>query len=38
MKRQWFLTITMVALLLGGLLTAGCVSGGDPAAVAQSAG
>ena len=38
MKRQWFLTITMVALLLGGLLTAGCVSGGDSAALAQSAG
>jgi hypothetical protein len=38
MKRQWFLTVTMGALVLGGLLTVGCVSGGDPVAVAQSAG
>ena len=38
MKRQGFITITMGALVLGGLLTAGCVSGGGPSAVAQSAG
>jgi hypothetical protein len=38
MKRQWFFTITMGALVLGGLLTAGFGSGGDPAALAQSAG
>ena len=38
MKRPWFLTVSMGALVLGGLLTTGCVSGGDPAAVAQSAG
>jgi Protein of unknown function (DUF1566) len=38
MKRPWFLTVSMGALALGGLLTAGCVSGGDPAALAQSAG
>jgi len=34
MKRPWFLTITMGALVLGGLLTAGCGSG-DESAVAQ---
>jgi hypothetical protein len=38
MKSRLFLTITMAALSLGGLLTAGCVSGGDPATLAQSAG
>ena len=38
MKRQWFFTITMGALVLGGLLTAGFGSGDDPAALAQSAG
>lgn len=38
MKRQGFITITMGALVLGGLLTAGCVSGSNPAVMAQSAG
>lgn len=38
MKRPWFLDVTMGELVLGGLLTAGCVSGGDPVARAQSAG
>jgi len=38
MMRQGFLTVTMGALVLGGLLTAGCVSGSAPAALAQSAG
>lgn len=38
MMSQWFHTITMSALVLGGLLTAGCVSGGESAAVVQSAG
>ena len=38
MKRPWFLTVTMGALVLGGLLTAGCGSWGGPVAVAQSAG
>ena len=37
MKSRLFLTITMGALVLGGLLTAGCVSGGDPAALGKSA-
>ena len=38
MKRPWFLTVTMGALVLGGLLTAGCGSWGGPAVLAQSAG
>jgi hypothetical protein len=38
MKRPWFFTVTIGALVLGGLLTAGCVSGSAPAALAQSAG
>ncbi len=38
MKRPWFFTVTIGALALGGLLTAGCVSGSAPAALAQSAG
>jgi hypothetical protein len=38
MKRPWFLTVTMGALALGGLLTAGCVSGGGSSALAQNAG
>jgi hypothetical protein len=38
MKSQWFLTVSMGTLMLGGLLAVGCVSGGDPAALAQSAG
>ena len=38
MNRDRFLTVSMGALVLGGLLTVGCVSGGDPAALAQSAG
>ena len=38
MKRQWFLTVSMGALVLGGLLTAGCVSGSNPSVMAQSAG
>jgi len=38
MKEKWFLTITMGALVLGGLLTVGCVAGGESAAVMQRAG
>ena len=38
MKRQGFLTVSMGALVLGGLLTAGCVSGGESGAVVQRAG
>jgi hypothetical protein len=38
MKRRGSFTITMCALALSWLLTVGCVSGGDPAALAQSAG
>lgn len=38
MKRQWSLTVMMGALVLGGLLTAGCASGSNPAIMAQSAG
>ena len=38
MKRPWFLTVTMGALVLGGLLTASCGSWGGSVAVAQSAG
>ncbi len=34
MKSRLFLTITMGALVLGGLITAGCVSGDGPAALA----
>ena len=38
MKRQWLLTVTIGTMVLGGLLTAGCVSGGNPATPAQGAG
>lgn len=38
MMRQWFLTVSMGALALGGLLTTSCVSGGDSVSVAQRAG
>lgn len=38
MKRQQLFTITIGTLVLGGLLAAGCVSGGNPAALEQSAG
>ena len=38
MKRQWFFTVTVGTLALGGLLTAGCVSMGDPSTFQQSAG
>jgi len=38
MKRQWFFTVTMGTLVLGGLFTGGCVSMGDPSTFAQSAG
>lgn len=38
MKRLWFLTVSLGLLALGGLLTEGCVSGGDPTALAQSKG
>jgi hypothetical protein len=38
MKGKWFLTVTMGALVLGGLLTTGCVSGGGSSVVAQSTG
>jgi hypothetical protein len=34
MKRQWFLTVTMGALVLGGLLIGGCVSGEIPTVMA----
>lgn len=37
MKSRLFLSITMGALVLGGLLTAGCVSGADPTTLAKSA-
>ncbi len=37
MKSRVVLSITMGALVLSGLLAAGCVSGGDPAALAKSA-
>jgi hypothetical protein len=38
MKRPWFLTVSIGVLALGGLLTAGCVSGGEPISVAQRVG
>ena len=38
MKRQGFFPVTLGALVLGGLLTGGCVSMGDPSTFAQSAG
>jgi hypothetical protein len=38
MMRPWLLTVSMGALVLGGLLTTGCVSGGDSVSVAQRAG
>jgi len=38
MKKQWVLTVTMGALVLGGLFTAGCVSGGSQSALAQNTG
>ena len=38
MKRQWFFTVTVGTLVLGGLFTGGCVSMGDPSTFAQSAG
>ena len=38
MKRQWFFTVTVGTLVICGLLTAGCVSMGDPSTFAQSAG
>lgn len=37
MKSRLFLSITMGVLVLSGLLTVGCVSGSDPAALAKSA-
>src|SRR4026207_1181079 len=38
MKRPWFLTASMGALVLGGLLTVGCVSGGESVGAVRSAG
>ena len=37
MKRPWFLTVSLGLLALGGLLTAGCVSGGESVSMARSA-
>lgn len=37
MKRQGLLTVSLGLLVLGGLLTAGCVSGGDPTVLGKSA-
>jgi hypothetical protein len=36
MKRQWFFTVTMGTLVLGGLFTGGCVPVGHPSVMAQS--
>lgn len=38
MKRQWFLTVSLGVLVLGGLLTVGCVSGGESVGAGRSAG
>jgi hypothetical protein len=37
MKRPWFLTVSLGLLALGGLLTEGCVSGGESVGAARSA-